>query len=124
MSDSSVNRREWGKEGEELAVSFLTDKNFEILEQNYFAGRRGEIDIIAIKDNLVLFVEVKTRNSTDGQYGGAIRAISNKKIASLRKTAEYFLVKHPEYYKKQYTYRFDLITIEDGEIQWVQDILR
>ncbi len=77
-----------------MAAAFLADRGFEIVEQNYFAGRRGELDIIALKEKLLLFVEVKTR------------------------------IKHPGYYTKEYTYRFDLISIEDGEIQWVQDIVR
>ncbi len=107
-----------------MAAAFLADRGFEIVEQNYFAGRRGELDIIALKEKLLLFVEVKTRSTGHGDYGGALRSVDNKKIHALKRSADHFLVKHPGYYTKEYTYRFDLISIEDGEIQWVQDIVR
>jgi len=123
LDSSGFYRRERGIAGEEAAAEFLSSKGFEILEQNYFAGRNGEIDIIAIKDNLLLFAEVKKRNSQN-EFGGALRSINQKKIRSMRKSAEHFLVKNSRYYKKEITCRFDLIAIEGDEIQWIEDIVR
>lgn len=51
-----------GKEGEELAANFLASKGFEIAERN-FRHKRNEIDLIARKNNWLVFVEVKYRTS-------------------------------------------------------------
>lgn len=56
------NRRKIGKIGEELAIEFLESHGCQLMEKNFRSGR-GEIDIIAIKEGLLLFVEVKTRTS-------------------------------------------------------------
>jgi len=53
--------KDFGNQGEALAVQFLSDKGFTILETNWRTGK-AEIDIIAQKDNIILFVEVKTRS--------------------------------------------------------------
>jgi putative endonuclease len=51
-----------GKLGEEIAVRFLKSKGFKILDQNIYF-RVGEIDILAEKDNVLRFIEVKTRTN-------------------------------------------------------------
>ena len=55
-----------GKLGEELAQQHLVKQGFAILERNYRKGRY-EVDIIAYKEGLMVFVEVKTRSNLD--YG-------------------------------------------------------
>jgi putative endonuclease len=56
-----------GREGEDLAVDFLKEKGFTILERNY-RHKRSEIDLIVSLDNWLIFVEVKTRTSTAFGY--------------------------------------------------------
>jgi putative endonuclease len=51
-----------GKKGEEAAAHYLSQKGFEILDRNY-RFKRSEIDIICLKNDLMVFVEVKTRTS-------------------------------------------------------------
>ncbi len=51
-----------GKNGEELAASFLLSKGYSILERNWRYSK-NEVDMIAKKNNLLIFVEVKTRKS-------------------------------------------------------------
>lgn len=53
-----------GKEGENLAAKFLTDKGYQILDRNY-RHKRGEIDLIMRLENLLCFVEVKLRSRID-----------------------------------------------------------
>lgn len=56
--------RQWiGEYGERIAVDFLRAKGHRILKRNFKGPRRGEVDIIARHDRLLLFVEVKTRRS-------------------------------------------------------------
>lgn len=74
---TSFNCREAGRSGEDRALLHLIDKGYTILEKNFYAGRYGEIDIIALKDKLLLFVEVKSRSND--KFGGGIYSITEKK---------------------------------------------
>jgi len=112
----------FGKEGEESAAEFIKGKDFSILRRNYRYSRSGEIDIIAKKDNLILFIEVKNRNSSC--HGGALYSISNKKKRALRFVASRFIEADASCRDGNITFRFDLIAIENGRIEWVEDIIR
>lgn len=79
------------KRGEDLAAQYLTKKGYKIIERNFRKGY-GEIDIICVKDNTLVFVEVKTR--TSNLYGGAIEAIAYHKIKSLIKTVQFYKMLH------------------------------
>ena len=119
---NTTDNREIGRKGEDLACIFLNEKGFEIIKRNYRFQRDGEIDIVVKKDNLIVFVEVKSRNTPD--YGGALYSISNRKKRTLRKIASHFLSAHPQYHSKNFIYRFDLISIFNGKIEWIDDIIR
>ncbi len=121
-SESMFNAREFGSGGEDIAADFLEKKGFSILERNYRAGRRGEIDIIARNGDLVIFVEVKRRRSDI--FGGAFHAISPSKKKTLRYIASVYLTTHANLNIPGILFRFDLLSIESGSIEWVQDILR
>lgn len=117
-----VDRQTLGKNGEERSALFVQEAGFSIIERNYRDGWGGEIDLIAIKDNLLLFIEVKTRNSN--KFGGAAYAISPAKIKRLSLTADKFLRSNPLYNNKNICCRFDLMAIDNDEIEWVKDIIR
>ena len=96
-----------GKRGEDFAVIFLEKRNYTILKRNFHFGRNGEIDIIAEKDGVIVFVEVKLRLSNT--YGDAADAVPPSKRRKLRRSAEGYL------YVNNITdreCRFDVITIE------------
>jgi putative endonuclease len=78
--------------GEDLACEFLKKKGYKIIERNFRKGY-GEIDIICVKDNVLIFVEVKTR--TSNKFGTPFEAISYFKLKSLLKTAEFYKVLNP-----------------------------
>lgn len=81
-----------GRRGEDIATEFLLQKGYIILEKN-FRKRYGEIDIIAEKDNVLIFIEVKTRTSS--QFGTPVESISFWKLQSLMKTAQLYKKLHP-----------------------------
>ena len=112
----------FGADGESSASEFLESNGFTIIERNFFAGRSGETDLIAIKDKLLLFVEVKARSSE--RYGGGIYSITEDKKRKLRSSAKIYLLKNPMYNSSEYTIRFDLIIVKDGNIEWIDDIIR
>lgn len=87
-------RSKLGKEGEAIAVSYLLKKHYRILERN-FKARYGEIDIVALDGDTLVFVEVKTRSSR--LYGTPEEAITPWKLRELAKTAQYYHLLHPEH---------------------------
>ncbi|MEN7546568.1 YraN family protein [Rapidithrix thailandica] len=94
-----------GKRGEEIACWYLKRRGFDILEQNY-RYKKGEIDLIASKDNWLIFVEVRVRNND--AYGYPEQSISAQKEELLLATAEHYLHTHPN---KHCQIRFDILSI-------------
>jgi len=111
-----------GQEGENLAESYLKKNGFIIVSKNFRFKKIGEIDLIAQKNNLLLFVEVKNRKTN--QYGGARYSLSSRKKRSFKIVANQFLNLNSEFNNTQTTCRFDLISIKNGLIEWIEDIFR
>jgi putative endonuclease len=105
MDKLNKNKKDVGKEGEEIAVQFLAKKGFKILEKNYHYGH-GEIDIIADDNGVLVFVEVKTRLNLE--YGEPEYAINKKKIQQIKKMAELYLFDKE---KEEADCRFDVVAI-------------
>lgn len=87
-----MRHQQLGKIGEDFASAFLQNKGYSILQRN-FKARYGEIDIIAIYQEILIFVEVKTRTSI--QFGTPEEAVTSKKLQEIIKTSEYYLLLHP-----------------------------
>ena len=98
---------EIGQRGEKLAGDFLRRKGMKIIRRNYRFDR-GEIDIICMDKETLVFAEVKTR--TNRQYGTPIEAVSEKKAAQIRKVAEGFLMEESNGLEFQ-EIRFDIVGI-------------
>lgn len=82
-----MNKREIGNIGEEFVCEFLEKNSYEILKRNYTI-RGGEIDIIAKKDDIVAFIEVKTRVKNSMVSG--LNAITTTKKMRIIKTAQHY----------------------------------
>ena len=87
-----------GKYGEEIAKNFLTKKGYKILETNFRFSKFAEIDIIAQKDKIIHFIEVKTR--TQDKFGTPLEAITEKKLKQIYKCANYYLSIQKIHYSK------------------------
>ncbi|MDN5216025.1 YraN family protein [Fulvivirgaceae bacterium BMA12] len=79
---------EKGRLGEQIAVDYLERRGYHILETNY-RHKRMEIDIIAVHDGVVLFIEVKARSSY--QYGYPESAVDEHKIEMILACADYYI---------------------------------
>ena len=101
-----MNNKEKGKLGEDLAAKFLEGKNYQIIEKNWHYGQFGEIDIIAKDKDTLVFVEVKTRSTTN--CGLPIEAINEKKLVQIKNIANAYIMQSDKKYKK---YRIDAICI-------------
>ena len=96
-----------GKNGEDKACAFLTENSYRIVERN-FRTRSGEIDIIAQKDETIVFVEVKTLPKGTVELLSAVLNIQKQK--RIIKTAKCFLSIHRQYSNK--LIRFDVIVVD------------
>lgn len=93
-----------GKKGEKLAVDFLLDKGYDIVERNYRFDK-AEVDIIAQKGQTLAIVEVKTRSTSD--FGDPQDFLKPKQIQRIVKAVdEYVLVNNLDV-----EIRFDIIAI-------------
>lgn len=93
------NHLETGVVGEELAVAYLQQKDYVILERNWRC-KHFEIDIIATHENLLVFVEVKTRNSL--AFGYPEESISKIKMKRLKLAAAHYHFHHPRFKRIQF----------------------
>ncbi len=75
-----ANHNDLGSQGEQQAVDFLIKNGYQILERNW-RYKHAEIDIIALKHDQLIVVEVKTRS--EGFVIDPIQAVSKKKIQLL-----------------------------------------
>jgi len=107
-----------GEKGEELAVRFLKKQGYKIIKQNY-KTRIGEIDIIAMDGNALVFIEVKTRESIE--YGLPFEAVNSAKKRKIRNVALLYLKR----LKEIPPCRFDVVSIyykqDNPEFELIKD---
>ncbi len=112
-----MNNKEKGRYFENLAENYLKKNGYKLIGKNFFS-RYGEIDIIALdKDNNLIFIEVKGRNSLN--FGAGEESITQKKIKSIIKTAEIFLKTNPNLEFSEI--RFDVISIYKDKINHIKN---
>jgi putative endonuclease len=99
-----AQHNDFGKEGEELALRYLHANGYQVLERNY-RYQHAEIDLIAQKGKLIVFVEVKARSST--AFGNPEEFVSFTKVRLLKRVAEHYIFARDW----QHDVRFDIIAI-------------
>lgn len=113
-----MKAKDLGNKGEELAVHFLKEKGYTILYRNW-RYQKNEVDIIASKDNLLVFVEVKTRSSLD--FGLPQEFVKSSQIKRLIYAANAFI----EQLNSSQEVRFDIIAIikreKNYEIEHIEE---
>jgi len=105
-----------GVVAEKKALNYLLKQELTLLHQNYYC-RFGEIDLIMLDQDTVVFVEVRYRKS--GDFGGALASINTSKQRKIIKTAKHYL---SQLTREPYC-RFDAIALNDTEQTplWVKD---
>ena len=101
---------ELGKLGEQLARTYITQKAFSILSVNWKYSYY-EIDIIASRESILHFIEVKTRSNT--RFGFPEESVDKQKMKKLMKAADHYLYLHPNWKWVQY----DVLSILIGKDQ-------
>ena len=109
---------ELGKQGEDIAVQYLTDKGYEIVERNWHNTHK-EIDIIAKEGEELVIVEVKTRQSDEN--GEPDMAVTRQKQSRLISAANAYIFQN----RLDLSTRFDIISIimkdNSPEINHIED---
>lgn len=108
----SGRKNRLGRYGENLAVKHLLKRGYYIWKRNW-AVRSGEIDIIAIQEHTLVFVEVKTRLKDVAPTFDPFDAVDNNKIKHIQKVSESFLEKYHAKlrYRRINQIRFDIIGV-------------
>ena len=89
-----------------IALQYLRIKGYTLVNYNYKAEQGAKISIIVENNDTIVFVDVKNRK----ELKTSTYSITPKQQEKIRKTAEAFILKHPEYNK--YTVRFDAVVVE------------
>ena len=110
------DRQKLGREGEQLALQFLSEKGLMHVESN-FRRPFGEIDLIMQDHGTLVFVEVRSR--AQGRFGGAAASITPSKQRRLVLAAQAYLQR----YQRSPPCRFDVIAIDGGSIQWLKNVI-
>lgn len=110
------NKRAKGARYEELAAQYLLLHGFTVTERN-FRSRSGEIDIIAEKDGVTVYCEVKFRSGSS--YGAPEEAVDFRKRQRLVKTAMYH--RYIKGYPENKPCRFDVIAFCGDEIRHIEN---
>lgn len=88
MTVKNMSTTDVGNKGEYLACEYLKKLGYKILERNYRI-RGGEIDIVAIDQDFLVFIEVKTRYTNE--FGLPVESMTPWKIKALLKTARFYI---------------------------------
>ena len=83
-------KKELGNFGEEIAVKYLEENQYKIVERNFYC-KQGEIDIIAEDEKEIVFIEVKTRSNI--KFGKPSESVNQIKQKHIYNSAKYFLYK-------------------------------
>lgn len=103
-------KKQVGDRGERVAQNYLLQNGYRIIHVNWRV-RTGEIDIVAEKEDVIVFVEVRTRKRQSA-FGSAQESIDFRKQEKIRRTAEKFLFLNG---RLDASARFDVIAIEYDE---------
>ncbi|MCL6634598.1 MAG: YraN family protein [Peptococcaceae bacterium] len=115
----TIQRRILGRKGEEAAARYLEKNGYRILNRNYIC-RLGEIDMVALDGDTIVFVEVRSR--TSDEFGLAQESINGRKKTKLRQLAWHYLKAEG---KTGRGCRFDVVAVSfdsEGRVKRVEHI--
>jgi putative endonuclease len=94
-----------GREGEQIAERYLKKKGYRLVERNYRCPV-GELDLIVLDRQVIVFVEVKTR--MDDSFGGPLESVHSRKQQRMIQAAQFFLSQQRLHHREA---RFDVVGV-------------
>ncbi|MBK5536992.1 YraN family protein [Pseudomonas sp. TH05] len=115
------SRQQSGRDAESYALRHLQQQGLRLLAQNWLC-KRGELDLVMLDGDTVVFVEVRYRQHT--QWGGALGSIDARKRQKLILAAQFFLQSEPRW--SNHPCRFDVVAIDSApgaepELNWLRN---
>lgn len=111
-----MNKREIGTRYEAVAAEYLGKNGIKIIKTNYRV-RQGEIDLVGIDKDVIVFFEVKYRKNS--KVGDPAYSVTKAKQRTICEISQFFLNQNKSYYNMQV--RYDVVTICGEIIQWYQN---
>jgi len=114
-------KKDLGDWGEKTAAKLLSKKGYRVIERN-FQCNRGEIDLVAVKKKILVFVEVKTRR--DGNFGTGVSAITRTKKTRIVAAARQYIALHR---MQDVQARFDVVALDPDDSaknEILEDVIR
>ena len=106
--------KKFGDESENLATLFLEQESYVIIERNYFARKLGEIDIIAMKEEVLHFIEVKSGKADfDPVYN-----VTPAKLRKVINSAHYYLKSK----NLDLSFSIDALIIRGDEVEFIENV--
>ena len=105
----------FGDESETLATRFLEQEGYIILERNYFARKLGEIDIIAQREEVLHFIEVKSGKSDTFDPIYNVTAVKLRKVIN---SAQYYL----KVKKLDVAFSVDALIVRGDEVEFIENV--
>lgn len=105
-----------GQVGEDAALSHLEDHGLTLVTRN-FRCKGGEIDLIMLERQTLIFVEVRKR--ADARHGGAAASVTAVKQTRLIIAAQIYLQR----YKMPPACRFDVVAIDGDQLNWIKNAI-
>jgi len=104
--------KKYGDQSETLATRFLEQEGFIIIERNYFARKLGEIDIIAMRDHVLHFIEVKSAKA-DPVYN-----ITSSKLRKVINSAQYYM----KVKQLDTAFSIDALLVRYDEVEFIENV--
>ena len=104
----SHDTNQLGQWGEATAEKYLVERGYKILDRNY-RTTTGELDIVARKNSVIVFVEVKTRDSVNADHFLPEESVNSRKQSKLKKLSEIYITEHK--YKDDQGWQIDVISV-------------
>ena len=118
----SIQMRElpklFGDKSETLATAFLEQEGYVILERNYFARKLGEIDIIALRDEVLHFIEVKSGKSGKCDTFDPVYNVTPAKLRKVINSAQYYL----KVKQLDLAFSIDALIVRGDEVEFIENV--
>lgn len=112
MKEKNDTRKAYGRRGEALAAAYVEQNGIKIISRN-FRSRFGEIDLIGLDGNYLVFIEVKARTTNLCGYPG--EALTSWKKERICQTARFYCAKR--HITQEQSIRFDVVEIVGDKIR-------
>jgi putative endonuclease len=109
-----MNTKDIGNKNEDIAVSYIENLGFKVIERNYYARKLGEIDIIAISDKVWHFIEVK---SAEANFDPIYNFTPSKLKRIINSTHYYIKEKNLDIF-----FSIDVIVIRGNQIEFLENV--